>query len=81
LVALLVSVAIELWQNDGDQYAKDNLHIDRRDYYRRGFDKWLLCGGKRIDIDITIDGADDRFAGEPDRHDRHEHRHSWYRNG
>jgi hypothetical protein len=69
-----LSVTIELSHNDGDQYAKANLHCDHCNRYWRGFYKWLLCSRKRIDID----GASDRPG---DEHDRHEHRHHYYRNG
>ena len=59
-------VTIELCQDDGDQYAKANLHCGHGNCYRRGLYKRLLCGRSRID------GArerhnDDRLRDEPDR--------------
>jgi hypothetical protein len=66
-----LSATIELCQNEGDQYAKANLHYDYSNCYRHGFYQWLLCGRPRID------GARERHNddGLLDEHDRHEHRH------
>ena len=66
-------VAVEPPRNHGDQYAKDNLHIDRRSRYSRRFCECLLCGGKWIEFDRRNDG-------HVDEHDGHEHRRD-YRDG